>query len=246
METMTAQRQSKIKVISADDLADALTLDEVWKRIWTLYSDDPAHAVRSQELIKTLHHYLAISLYKRLSKRAIDQGVQVLEEAPIFGSYKQKDVDVAVVDPHNGPLITVGVRSQMSSIGKNILTYYQDIIGECISLQERFPMMTMGYVYLHPLRYPGKNGEAVETDVARYSKLYASISDRDDKLYKHQVGSYDQFAYAVVDFDQIVPQLRDDLVSDAVQEVDLSIKTFTNRMVETFRKRNIWLDWLFE
>lgn len=246
MGTMTTQRQSKIKIISEEDLTGALTLDGVWKRIWKLYSENSTHAVRSQELIKTLHHYLAINLFKRLSHRAINRGIQVLEEAPIFGSYKQKDVDIAVVDPHNGPLITVGVRSQMSSVGKNVLTYYQDIIGECISLQERFPMMTMGYVYLHPLHYPGNNGETVETDVARYSKLYASISGRDDRQYKNQVGSYDHFAYAVVDFDQTVPQLRDDLVRNAVRDVDLSMETFSDRMVDTFITRNIWLDWLFE
>ena len=43
------------------------------------------------------------------------------------------------------PLILIGVRSQMSSVGKNILTYTQDIMGEAVSLQDRFPMAVFGY-----------------------------------------------------------------------------------------------------
>lgn len=41
-----------------------------------------------------------------------------------------KDVDVAVMDPDNGPLMLVGVRSQMSSVGKNQPNDYEGIVGE--------------------------------------------------------------------------------------------------------------------
>ena len=239
-----------IKVITESDAAEDISFADVWTQINSLYKKDKVHAVRSQELIKTLHHKIAVDFYRRLSKRAKNNGVKVVEEAPIYGSYKKKDVDIAVIDPYNGPLLTIGVRSQMSSVGKNVLTYYQDIIGECISLQERFPMTVMGYVYLHPLKYFDKEVEKT-TDVARYSRLYSSIASRDDRLYKHQVGSYDHFAYAVVEFDSSTNRpspnrLRDDMVKTAVDNIDLSVSTFVDRMVSTFQRRNIWLDGIFD
>lgn len=236
---------ANVRVISSADLQEDISFDAVWRKINKLYQEDPVHAVRSQELIKTLHHKLAIDLYKHLSDKAKNDGVRVIEEASIYGSYKRKDVDIAVVDPNNGPLITIGVRSQMSSVGKNVLTYYQDIIGECISLQERFPMTTMGYAYLHPLYFVDK-GKTIRTDVERYAQLYSSISDRDDRLYKNQLGVYDHFAYAVVDFNKDSPKLRDDIVRSRVSDIDLSITTFVDRLVTTFVKRNVWLDDLFK
>lgn len=206
-----------------------------------IYEDNPDHAVRSQEFIKTLHGAIAEELRSRLSCKASNEGVYVKEEAPVFGSHKKKNVDIAVIHPINGPLLTIGVRSQMGSVGKNALTYYQDIIGECISLQERFPMMTMGYVYLHPLKTNG--GEKPNHE--RYSRMYSAIACRDDRLYKNQVGSYDEFAYMVVDFSQDPPVLHDEIVKSVASDIDMSINTFVNRMINTFNRRNIWLDDLF-
>lgn len=206
-----------------------------------IYTADPVHAVRSQEFIKTLHHAVADELRERLSTKAINEGVHVVEEAPIFGSHKKKDVDIAVIHPVNGPLLTIGVRSQMGSVGKNALTYYQDIIGECISLQERFPMTTMGYVYLHPTET--KDGETPNHE--RYSRMYSAIACRDDRLYKNQVGSYDEFAYMVVDFAQDPPLLHNEVVKHGAPDVDMDIESFVSRMIGTFNRRNIWLDNLF-
>ena len=66
--------------------------------------------------------------------------VTVVKEATIYGFHKPNKVDVSVIDPQNGPLVMIGIRSQMSSVAKNALTYYESIIGECISIQDRFPM----------------------------------------------------------------------------------------------------------
>ena len=211
-------------------------------RMKEIYEADPAHAVRSQEFIRTLHGAIADELRSRLSGKAKAEGVCVKEEASVFGSHKKKDVDVAVIHPVNGPLLTIGVRSQMGSVGKNALTYYQDIIGECISFQERFPMMTMGYVYLHPTET--SSGEVPNHE--RYSRMYSAIACRDDRLYKNQLGSYDQFAYMVVDFSQDPPALRDEIVESVIPDIDMSLYSFVDRMIDTFKRRNIWLDDLFD
>ncbi|MCI9890164.1 hypothetical protein JT358_17185 [Micrococcales bacterium 31B] len=217
-----------------------------------IFKVDPEAAVRSQEFIQTFHNFIAEDLRAFLTKKAVRAGVKVVEEARIFGSFKSKDVDVAVVHPTNGPLILLGVRSQMSSVGKNVLTYYQDIVGEAISLQERFPMCTTGYAYLHPLevipwqKKDGKWTKSEQPNHSRYSRMYAGIGDRDDRLYKHQTGAYDEFAYAVVDFQSDPIRVRDDIVQRAVNDLDMSIRTFVPRLIETFHSRNLWVTDIFE
>ncbi|WP_168627366.1 hypothetical protein [Cryobacterium sp. BB307] len=227
------------------------TLGQTLETMHELYTKDRVNAVRGQHFIKTLHGYIAEQLRARLHPDAFKDGVRVIEEASILGSHKTKDVDVAVVHPSSGPLLLVGVRSQMSSIGKNVLTYYQDIVGEAVSLQERYPMTIHSYVYLHPYSYvevkpatktlPERN-IVVTPDHTRYAKMYRAIAGRDDKLYRTVSGIYDQFAYMVVDFDKSPALLRDDIVNAASPDTDLSIETFVDRVIDTYKRRNIWLD----
>lgn len=226
-------------------------LQKCFEDMKTGFWEDPELAVRSQSFIKTFHKYIADELRSRLTAKAVKSGIKVVEEAKVFGSFKSKDVDVAVIHPSNGPLLLIGVRSQMSSVGKNVLTYYQDIVGECISLQERFPMTTMGYAYVHPLHitpWQKKDGGWTKDEHpnhSRYARMYASIGERDDRLYKNLHGSYDHFAYAVLDFESDPVRLRDDIVKRAVPELDMSITTFVDRMVETFLRRNMWVTDIF-
>jgi hypothetical protein len=216
-----------------------------------IFIADPEAAVRSQAFIQTFHKFIAEDFKAFLTPKAVRAGIRVVEEAKIFGSFKSKDVDVAVVHPINGPLVLVGVRSQMSSVGKNVLTYYQDIVGEAISLQERFPMCTTGYAYVHPLevvpwqKKDGKWTKAENPNHARFARLYAAIGNRDDRLYKHQTGSYDHFAYSVVDFQADKTRVRDDLVTNSVAALDMSIRTFVPRLIDTFHSRNLWVDDIF-
>lgn len=228
-----------------------MTLPDTLAEMHRLYVNDPVKAVRGQHFIKALHGYIAYQLNERLHPSAKRQGVYVKEEATILGSHKSKDVDVAVMHPTSGPLLLVGVRSQMSSVGKNVLTYYQDIVGEAVSLQERYPMTVHSYAYLHPLSsveekpatktLPART-QTIDTNVERYAKMYRAITGRDDKFYRVLSGIYDQFAYLVVDFTKSPAELRDDLVEAAVPDTDLSIATFVDRIVATYKRRNIWFD----
>jgi len=197
-------------------------------------------AIRSQRYIQKLHNAIALDLKSRLTRSAIADGVQVIEEAKIHGSFKDKDVDIAVVHPINGPLITCGVRSQMTSIGKNILTYSQDIMGEAISLQDRFPMSVFGYCYLLPYQ-PSDSDSTI--DIYRYSKIFGSMAGRSDVNYKSEKGKYDHFAFACVDFNSTPPILKEDLISAANPKIDLSLTTLVDRMTSSFSERNYWLDY---
>jgi len=206
-----------------------------------LYRTNPITAVRGQGFIKELHEYLISGLEARLSPAARRRGVKVVPEAWILGSHKPKNVDVAVVDPQNGPLILIGVRSQMSSVGKNALNYYEGIVGECISLQDRYPMAVHGYVYLMPSKPIMAGREQERIDHRRYARMYAAVTGRTGQAYKNVSGVFDQFAYVVVDFDSDPPAVNDDLVREAV-EVDLSIGTFVDRIIRTFQDRMLFWD----
>lgn len=229
------------------------TLEDVLADMKARYDQDPVSAVRGQVFIKMLHRYVADQLSARLTSDATRSGVAVKEEVQIFGSHKPKDADVAIVHPDNGLMMYVGVRSQMSSIGQNVLEYYQGIIGECISLQDRFPMAVFGYVYLHPLvskKWAHSAGQRVlrdeHPDHGRYARMYSAITGRAGTQYKDIRGVYDQFAYLVVDFDHgPLPSIRDDIVDAAVPQSspDLHIDTFVERLVDTFKSRNLWLDY---
>ena len=212
-------------------------LDDCLRRMKETYEADPVHAVRSQEFIRLLHSWIADELRQRLHPKAERAGIEVKEEAKIYGSHKSKDVDIAVIHPMNGPLAIIGVRSQMSSIGKNVLTYYQDIVGECISLQDRFPLATYGYAYLHPL----EDRDGVTPDHVRFARMYQAISGREGRNYREIKGCYDHFAYLVVDFDRYQPIVRDEIMSPHL-ELDLSIHTLVDRCIKTFNDRNIWMD----
>ena len=204
-----------------------------------IYRDDPNKAVRGQAFIKLLHEYLGTALDQRLTPWARRRGIEVVYEAKILGSHKPKDVDVALIDPQNGPLMLLGVRSQMSSVGKNALNFYEGIIGECISLQDRFPLATHGYLYLMPVRPIKEDKEDEVIDHARWAQLYEAIGGRSGLAYDKLRGIYDEFAYMVIDFEENPPALRDDLISSATQ-LDLSLATFVERLVEKFSQRMLF------
>lgn len=215
---------------------------DVFVEMKTIYAEGIAAAVRSQRFIKVMHSKLAAELAARLTPLARGEGVSVTLEAPVHGSFKDKNVDVAVVHPVNGPLMLIGVRSQMTSVGKNILTYTQDIIGEAVSLQDRFPMSVFAYTYLLPL-VPSDLG--VPLDHERYARIFRNISGRGGPTYKADRGRYDHFAFALVDFNSDPPQLREDLVCGATSIVDLRLTNLVDRCIATFAERNPWLEYFY-
>jgi hypothetical protein len=79
------------------------------------YLADPTVSVRGQTFINLLHDYCVDELSSINIPRE-----KIFKEATIFGSHKPKNVDVAVIDKVNGPFIVIGIRSQMSSVSKNI------------------------------------------------------------------------------------------------------------------------------
>lgn len=215
-------------------------IEDVLREMGRIYRLDPVKAVRGQGFISHLHRHIQSQLESRLTGFAKKRGIKVVLEAKVLGSTKPKDVDVSVIDPENGPLMLIGVRSQMSSVGKNILTYYEALVGECISLQDRFPMSTHAYIYLHPLKSIMEGRELETIDHQRYARMYAAVTGRAGPGYKGLRGVFDQFAYMIVDFDSSPPALRDDLLQGSLPGVDISIRTLVDRAIETFNERTLF------
>ncbi|MEM8556717.1 MAG: hypothetical protein AAGG50_02630 [Bacteroidota bacterium] len=227
---------------SRGGVGEVVTLDAVLTAMGREYRADPDRAVRSQRFIKLLHRYIGTQLEQRLTDEAKARGICIRYEGTIMGSGKPKDVDIIVSDPDNGPLVLIGVRSQMSSIGKNVLTYWEGIKGEGASLQDRFPMSLHAYLYLHPLQSIKATREKESIDHRRYARMYAHITGRSGQQWYHIRNRFDEFAYMIVDYNASPPILRDDIVEEAVskEEADLSVTTFVDRIVQKYNKREIF------
>lgn len=206
--------------------ANITNLINCLRQMKDFYLKNPLVAVRGQGFINILHDYCVNEL--------VNLGVpieKIFKEATVLGSHKAKNVDVAMIDKVNGPLIIIGIRSQMSSIGKNILTYYEEIIGDCISLHDRFPMAVICYVYLLPTKpiKPGLEDEAVNLD--RAEKLFKLITDRGD--WRNTKDKYEHFAFLKVDFTKDSPVLLDTLPQ-------LLINDFFDKIKDTYNERNLF------
>jgi len=189
-----------------------------------IYLSNPEASVRSQSFINVLHDYCITELHR---VGIDDSNFQIIKEATIYGSHKPKDVDVAVIENINGPQIIIGIRSQMSSVAKNILTYYEEIIGDCISLHDRFPMAVLCYVYLLP-KHPIKEGLAESVNLERAEKLFERIAGRDD--WRAAKDKYEHFAFLKVDFESEPPTLIDTIPL-------LSIDKFFDNILKTYNDR---------
>lgn len=194
------------------------------QRMKNIYLDAPVASVRNQAFINIMHDY-CISELRNVG--IVDGNFQVIKEATIYGSHKPKDVDVAVIENINGPQIIIGIRSQMSSVAKNILTYYEEIIGDCISLHDRFPMAVLCYIYLLPKR-PIKEGLNESVNLERAERLFERIVGRAD--WRAPKDKYEHFAFLKVDFDNDPPVLIDTIPT-------LSIDNFFDNIVKTYNDR---------
>ena len=82
-----------------------------------LYLNDPENAVRSKKMIGKLENFLKESIKDNLTDLGRKE-LLIKNELVLFQAEKEKNVDIALIHPINGPIITIGVRSQMSSVAK--------------------------------------------------------------------------------------------------------------------------------
>lgn len=233
--------------------ADLKKLAICLKNMKATYLEDPNAAVRGQTFISLLHEYCVEELCVAIGEEKVQrieltqmkqpsgrphypnvridpQKYQLMREITLFGSHKNKDEDIALTHFANGPQIAIGIRSQMSSVSKNLENYYEGIIGECISLHDRFPMTILGYVYLLP-KNPIKPDRNEEIDLDRAESLFLKITERNDWHGPHD--RYEHFAFLKVDFSTDPPR-----VIPSTEK--LSIEHFFDKLVATHNDRNLF------
>jgi hypothetical protein len=126
-------------------------------------------------------------------------------------------------DVFTGSVLSVNVRSQLSSIWKNFDTLYERTFAESLNLHLRCPNMVLGEVYLIPTKEYDDDASKLRNvafntiDVAKYIEAFQAINSRanqNDEKYK-----YERCCLLVVDFDRAVPKIyntTNELIQDGV------------------------------
>ena len=141
-------------------------------------------------------------------------------------------MDVAVVHPTSGPLLIIGVRSQMSSLGKNFLNYYEMEVGEVSSIHERYPLCVVGLLYLHPTVSILPGSEKQTFDFKKAENMFSLITGR-EKPHDPE-GIYEEIAYIRINFDQDPPTLDEGFP----KHEDLRLENFFDKLLQKYIERN--------
>ena len=177
-------------------------------------------------------------LHKVITSARPYRGQKILadKELQIAGFLKRKKQDVSII-PDNIPIapqtlnltsmlrgrhdiygdafteaiLSINVRSQLSSTAKNFDTLYERTFAESLNLHLRSPSMVLGEVYLIPVKEydddASKHGAIAfnAINIAKYIDAFQAINLRagiHDEKYK-----YERCCLLIVDFDQAVPKI---------------------------------------
>lgn len=130
---------------------------------------------------------------------------QVLNVASMLNGYNDIYGDIFTES-----ILSVNVRSQLSSVDKNFDTLYERTFAESLNLHLRCPNMVLGEVYLIPTREytdASTHGNMIfrNVNVAKYIDAFQAINSRvnaNDEKYK-----YERCCLLVVNFDQETPKI---------------------------------------
>jgi hypothetical protein len=117
-------------------------------------------------------------------------------------------------------ILSINVRSQLSSVTKNFDTLYERTFAESVNLHLRLPNMVLGEVYLIPVNEYDKDSSTISfnrIDVSKYIEAFQAInmrSSRKDDNYK-----YERCCLLIVDFKRAIPKIynsTNELIQDGV------------------------------
>ena len=94
-----------ITEITREDMNSEESFNEVWAQIKALYEANPTHAVRSQELIKTLHHKIAVDLYKLLSRQQKEEVLKLSRRLQSLAPSRRKMLILPLLTPITDQLL---------------------------------------------------------------------------------------------------------------------------------------------
>ncbi|MEN3190479.1 MAG: hypothetical protein ABDK78_06130 [Atribacterota bacterium] len=222
--------------------------------------------IRSQRIINYIHEFVK-NEFKRcgVPPQMIFPPIGTSKpEIKIKGFLKSKYQDVSIIPykrlilltntmlPELDHILTVNIRSQLSSLSKNIDTLYERTFAEALNLHLSYPNQCLGEVYLIPTHeYDDKtmlqnrvNYKSV-SKIDDYIRMFQAINNRRD-INKDEY-KYERICLLIVDFRQETPKLynsieelkNDGLVpqNSTVSLKNLTVKGFTKDLIAIYTER---------
>lgn len=220
--------------------------------------------IRSQKLINYIHEYVKADFVRNgINKNQIYPSIgQSKPEVKINGFLKTKNQDVSIL-PKGKKLdslksgeferiITVNIRSQLSSMQKNIDTLYERTFAEALNLHLQHRNICLGEVYLIPTHeYDDKamlkNKVAFKavSKIEEYIMKFQAINNRISP--DHDEYKYERVCLLIVDFRPKHPKIYSDikeLIKDGLIHKgtkaslnNLTIDRFADNLLSVYSKR---------
>lgn len=218
---------------------------------------NPGFLIRSGKIINELHEYLKQELVKNGVKRAYINpplGRSSPEKA-IDGYFKTKNQDILVQKEENQPLISLNIRSQLSSVQKNYDTLFERLVAESVNIHEKFLRLPCGYLYLLPTI--GYSSDAMKENKVikderfnweKYLTTFSLLADRKDP--KDKTFKYEKICLLAVDFSTSPPYVlsstgdflsRNLITENFAKSFDYSplrIDDIIEKLISIFNQRN--------
>ena len=222
--------------------------------------------IRSQRIINLIHEHIKQEFRRcGVPTRMIYPPIgSSSPEVKITGFLKSKNQDIAIIpteelvslanseSPKIEKILSVNIRSQLSSLSKNIDTLYERTFAEALNLHLSHPKQCLGEVYLIPTHeYDDKKmlkNRVVFKSVSKiedYIRMFQAINNRRDTNVDEY--KYERVCLLIVDFRKKKPKLynsiealkKDHLVPENsnVSIKSLTIENFAEDMLAIYAKR---------
>ena len=241
--------------------------------------------ITSQQLINLLHEVVKNSfIQENINSNLIHPPLgQASGEKTLYGFLKTKKQDICIFPNNKNPrqeaidfnglyntsstdnygelftehILSVNLRSQLSSLRNNIDTMFERTYAEPINLHRRVPKMVLGEVYLLSIReldsaqvaqnnfvyrpFTDSTSRYLEKYIKGFSALNLRASQRDDDF------KYERVALILADFSQSPVKIYNttqELVNDNLLPVgstasldNLNYEGFTRRLLDVYEQR---------
>lgn len=244
-----------------------------------LGEDGKTALIRSQKPIKMIHEAIKTSFIENGVKPELirPEYRNSAGELKIAGFLKKKNQDICIL-PNNyikstevlndgliagdndefgfaltEKILSINVRSQLSSLGNNIDTLYERTFAEAMNLHMRCNNMVLGEVYMIPVyeydKHQAQNNVIGwvknQSPIETYLKAFSAINLRDSTMTDHY--KYERVCLLIVDFSQAIPKIyntdaelkADNLIpiNSVVSLNNLSFPNFTSELLKTYEAR---------
>jgi len=222
--------------------------------------------IRSQRIINYIHEFIK----KEFESCGVPQQMiyppigSSSPEIKLKGFLKSKNQDVAIIPTEKTvsevgtvtadmeKILIVNIRSQLSSLSKNIDTLYERTFAEALNLHLSYPKQCLGEVYLIPTHeYDDKAMVRNKilfksaSKIEDYVRMFQAINNRrstDKDEYK-----YERVCLLIADFRQKNPKFyssieelkRDHLIPENTNDTleNLTIENFAENLLEIYKER---------